>query len=335
MARAELDDWFERLIRPQITGAPVQTPTAVFIAGQSGVGKTTTQALMVRRLNRPDVVSLDGDENVLAHPHYPALARHDDRTAHLIVDDDASYLSARSREAVRAARLDVITSYPFGDPQWTADLIAPFRQAGYQTTMVFVAGSWPVSIFAIINRYQQMRDDLGYGRWVTPDDHQRGYDGVLATADAVEQHRLVDAVMVVDRDGVVLYENALGSDGQWTAPPRCRQAILAERERRWTPHEQEVFATAVTQLLRPDRRPARLADDLTALVRQAVDAAGPFLPETGRRQDAVAGDPRSAAEQARTAAGPPPGLPCRPPAHGPPDAATPPPRPGRRRGPGR
>ena len=81
LGQAELDRIFAEQIRPTLTGPAREHPTAIFIAGQPGVGKTIAQATMVARLGPSNVVSLDGDDHVLAHPHYEALARADDRTA--------------------------------------------------------------------------------------------------------------------------------------------------------------------------------------------------------------------------------------------------------------
>jgi hypothetical protein len=258
----QLQHIFDTQIAPALTGTPSDTPTLVLIGGQPGSGKTTIQSAVVAHLGRDQAVPLDGDDLLDFHPGYRRLTREDDLSASLLVDDASGRWWTMAVEHIRRERLDVVITVPFGNADWAGDRMLDFRNAGYRVEVAFVALHEARSLLSVVDRYQRERDTNGAGRWVKPENHDRAYAGVLATADRVDAERLADTVLVVRRGGDVLYTNHRTADG-WERPPGIRQAVEVERARPWTTAETTDFRD----------RAAALAGRISEAVAPALQAA--------------------------------------------------------------
>ncbi|MGC4773675.1 zeta toxin family protein [Micromonospora sp. DT44] len=206
-------------------------------------------------MGRTDAVVLDIDDLRPYHPDYSTHARNDDLTAAARVHPDAARWLDWCIAHVAEHGIDTVVSATFSKPSAAEWMVRQFPRPKFGVEVAGVAVDRNLSELGVLARYQDQRDRDGYGRYVPPDVRNRAYTGVLDAADHLEQHRLVGAVHVYDRDGQCLHTNRL-VNGQWTAGRPSRQAIETERARPWTESEAKAFRTTAASLR------TRLADEL-------------------------------------------------------------------------
>ncbi|GAB3687008.1 zeta toxin family protein [Nocardiopsis oceani] len=231
--------------------SPGERPRVVFIAGQPGVGKTTTQKFVRSELGGSRIALYDGDDNAKVHPHYEAIAREYEFDGHHIADrqlpDDAR---KRYLDHLRggATKYDVVVSHPFGNQESAENWVRGFADEGYHTTVAFIAVHNSISLLSIADRYQVSRDEYGYGRWVERGTHDRFYEAIPDVAHHLESHGLVDSMYVATRDNAFIYQNHRGADGHMSDPLGARELIIAERSRPPTQAETDHFDSRVAYL---------------------------------------------------------------------------------------
>ncbi|MFI6490694.1 zeta toxin family protein [Streptomyces sp. NPDC050564] len=285
----QVEEIFERSIKPLMSGPAKEQPVAVFIGGQPGAGKSTLEAQLVESKGLRDAVRIDGDDLLLFHPRYAEHARANDRTAAAVCSDPRWWNMAV--EHVREQRADVVISSPLAGPEWAQERFKDFRDAGYRVETVFVAVDDARSQLGIVDRYQAMRDDQGYGRWVGPEWHDTAYQRVLETADAIDRNQSTDAVHVGLRGGEIVHSNESTPDGGWRLAVPTREVIERERARPWTEQEQTRFNARVESLA------TRVPEDLKPLLARTVERAQTHLP-AAQTQTATA---QTAQTQTKTA----------------------------------
>ncbi|MCY9786048.1 zeta toxin family protein [Nocardiopsis sp. EMB25] len=227
----ELEVLFDLALRSRLTGTARERPRALLIGGQPGSGKSTLQRLLLPVLPE-GTVSYDGDDLLRLAPDYEWAMTADDRVASRTLSRQIAGLHQLAMEHVRERRVDVVCSHPLGRADWAAAWVEGFRSAGYRVEVAFVATHSSNSAFGIVDRHERSRRDQGFGRWITPEDHDRFYLGVPNSIEFLETHRLVDSLFVLSRLGEVLYANHLTEEGEWRAEPFGRIALEAERGRR-------------------------------------------------------------------------------------------------------
>jgi len=259
----------EAIVPQRLTGEPQQDPIVVVVGGQPGAGKSRAQAAVVANLGRQSTVAIDADDLRPYHPQYETLALQEDRSAGTYCHPDAARWVRMAIDHAIDYRLDVVLGTSLGWAEGTQETLQQFRGAGYRVEVVLMAVHEAQSRLGILQRYQDERDAVGYGRLLPTAIHDATYTGVLDTADRVDELRLADAVSVYRRGGgQPLYANQLTDHGQWQQPPATRSAMETERGRPWTGEETTRFRAAAESLA--DRLPASLRGDLVGIVSTAL-----------------------------------------------------------------
>ncbi|MET8755213.1 zeta toxin family protein [Streptomyces sp. NPDC004667] len=256
-------------------------PVVVFVAGQAGSGKTLVMDLVHAALEqRGGAVRVERDAYKALHPDYQRFLAEDVRTAGVRVRGETYRWQAELEARARAGRYDVVVEEALADPAGWLASAAVYRAAGYRVEVVALAVPEAVSQLGVLDRYLRLADE-GRARYVGWDNHDACAAALPSALANVEAGHLADCVLVVRRDGQVLYANQLGPDGRWLRPAGAREALLAERARPWGAAETGVFRR---QLAAADRRahdPSLPADWALAVRRDAERAAA--LAEPVRR----------------------------------------------------
>ncbi|MEV0130801.1 zeta toxin family protein [Dactylosporangium sp. NPDC050688] len=297
LSDAERNRIFQEQILPTLTGVPRadRPPTAVFIGGQPGAGKKTLQAETADRLG---AATIDSDDFLPLHPRYEELALADDRTVGGLIGPLTSPWWSQAAEYVREQRFDVVISSPMAG-EVDVERLQEFRDAGYRIEVAYVAADGHTSELSVIDRYQQMRDAVGYGRWVPPATQEASLTGTLDVAEHCERDHLAHRVTVRQRGGEPVYDNVLTTEGTWRDPPGARAAIETERSRPWPASKAADFRGRKARLVDPERKPPLapdLVDRVHDLERRAEEAH--LLPP----------EPTSAQQAGREPSVPDPGL---------------------------
>jgi UDP-N-acetylglucosamine kinase len=238
-----------RIVPDELAGTPQQRPVVVFVAGQTGAGKTSVTALVEHALAlRGTPVNINLDTYKPHHPQYYELVARDDATAGAYTSIDGHKWMEKAEAYAISQRFDVVMESAMRDPRDFEEPARRFRAAGYHLEVAVVAVHGSLSRLGALDRYLQQVHDFGRGRLIDPQIHDACYNGVLRSADAIDDERLAEHVFVVRRDATVVYRNSLGPDGNWRYQPQTRSAIEAERNRLWTPQETHQYLNNMDRL---------------------------------------------------------------------------------------
>jgi predicted ABC-type ATPase len=237
----------ERIFRDDIVpadlaGTPQRQPVVVFVAGQTGAGKTSVTHLVESVLaRRGGAVNINLDTYKPHHPRYQRLVENDDTTAGAYTSIDGHKWMEKAEAYAIQQRYDVVMESAMRDPRDFEEPARRFRAAGYRVEVVIVAVPESLSRLGALDRYLQQIHDTGRGRVIDAAIHDACYRGVLRSADAIDTEQLADWVFVSRRDAHIVYANHLTADGTWHRPPATRAAVDAERNRPWTEAENHRF----------------------------------------------------------------------------------------------
>ncbi|MFG1913028.1 zeta toxin family protein [Kribbella sp. NPDC048928] len=232
----------EDIVPAELPGTSQRDPVVVFVAGQTGAGKSAVTALVEGVLaRRGEAVNIDLDTYKPHHPRYQWLVDNDDATAGAYTSIDGHKWMEKAEAYAIQQRFDVVMESAMRDPRDFEEPARRFRAAGYRVEVVIVAVDESLSRLGALDRYLQQTQDLGAGRVIDAAIHDACYRGVLRSADAIDTERLADHVFVSRRGGDIVYANHLGADGTWAQPAGTRTAVETERGRTWTEAEANRF----------------------------------------------------------------------------------------------
>jgi predicted ABC-type ATPase len=282
--------YFQRIqrgIRRRLS-LPGRQPRVLFIAGQPGAGKTTMQAAAIERLGLKKAYVLDHDELLDQHPNYASAALENDYAANSVCDEDAATWRVWALQDVQARRMDVVVPFPISG-QHDLDLLKQFQDKGYRVEVAFAAVHEAQSQLGLMERFIDSRQEVGYGRWISGEQHDQIYRDMLGTADAIEAQELAGAVHVYRRgESEPIFTNER-TRGGWRHPSgSSRQAIETERNRPWTDREVNHFVRGWNRLSALASRPLRehfkamplmASDEGRRLLGRLSEMAGPKIAE--------------------------------------------------------
>lgn len=259
LSKEKLEEFYHRRIQPGLAKhgrgrPPWRQPTVLFILGQPGAGKTTMQAAAMDRLGMKKAYVLDHDELLEKHPDYAGAALDDDYSATVGHAEDAAEWRGRALSDVQARRMDVVVPYPIGD----LALMRSFQEKGYRVEVAIAAVHESQSQLGIMERFNDSRQEVGYGRWIDAGQHDQIYHEMLNTADAIEAHGAADAVHVYRRGEAEPVFSNEQKNGVWRHQiGSSRWAIETERNRPWTDREVNHFVRGYNKLAALARQPLK------------------------------------------------------------------------------
>jgi hypothetical protein len=319
LPQEESEQIFDTQIRPSALlqgGTPQQSPVAVFVLGQPGVGKSTTIKSVLDHLRqRGEAIELSGDP---FKPYHPQWKTFDQTVAGANTAADGRRWRNMAQDYLMNRKVDLVIETAGRNPSEFDDLAAKAKASGYRVEAVFLAAPDAMSRAGILDRFEDMRQQYGKGRMVTPQMHESSYTGVQAAAQRIDANQAqVDAVHILRRGNLVVYSNERDASGNWVRPPQASQALAAERAC-WTPDEAQQFGEVMTRLRgNPAMEPWKSelqqiqdrADHLT--IRQR--GTGQQADLVGATRLAGMAFPQRAADTSRSANPPSTGQPHRPP----------------------
>ena len=176
-------------------------PKAIFIAGQSGAGKTQAANLVKAELkDNGGYVPVDADRMREKLP-MGGIAYPSEQT-----QKDAGALVSVLRKRLIQERINFFEEGTFRDSESVKQGLVFLKSQGYQVEMVAVATSFEKSLLGIHDRYErQLSSGASNPRLVPADYHQKAFDGFTNTFQ--ETAHLFDRVRVVNRMGQELYDS--------------------------------------------------------------------------------------------------------------------------------
>jgi len=243
----------EQIVRHELSGPrPQRRPTAVFLVGQPGAGKTALGSKVAERLEeRGGFVEVDSDLYKPYHPQYRELMARDDTLMARYTAADGRAWMAQTQQHVREHRLNAVIHETAQNPEYLAGQMDAYRRAGYRVEVAVMGVSEAASNQGIVNRYhEQARTGRG-GRLTVQEKADLSYKGIPEMAQLIDDRRLAHQVEVYRRDETTpRYRNKLDEQRRWQQPPRLRAAVEAERARPWNATERAGFTRTQAKLRR-------------------------------------------------------------------------------------
>jgi UDP-N-acetylglucosamine kinase len=234
-----------RIVPQTLAGTRQDRPVVVFVAGQTGAGKTAVTSMVDRALARGgQAVNLNLDTYKPFHPRHDELMEADDTTVGAYTSIDGHKWMEKAEAYAIENRFNVLMESAMRDPRDFEEPAARFKAAGYRVEVAILAVHESHSRLGALSRYLEQVNDFGSGRLIDQQIHDACYRGVVRSADAIDTGRLADGVFVLNRGGHTVYANYLDGD-QWIRPPGTAHAVIAERDRIRTPEETQQFALSV------------------------------------------------------------------------------------------
>jgi len=252
---------YEKIARHYLPKSlPQEQPCAVITGGQPGAGKSGITAITMERFRESGYVLVDADKMRPYHSSYLDLIAKDDKNAaNLTHPDSAKWAQRLMRDGV-AGRRNIIIDQTSRDPVAMANITQSLKQAGYRVELHVMAVSEKVSEQRIYQRYEDMRESGGFGRFSTKDKHDEAYIGVARTVASVEAGKQVDRLCLYDHTVQAIYDNRI-ENGQWQKEPVALKTLEQERNRPMTLQERKEylagFNTLANQLAKPERQASK------------------------------------------------------------------------------
>lgn len=202
----QVQEIYARRIAPTYFSTPPtpgQQKTLVLLGAQSGAGKSTATVMLAERY--PGIVSITGDDLRTFHPRYKELTGTGGPDAEPIL---AQATSQWLRMAIDQARRDghsLQLEGTFHTPSVAFDTARRFAADGYQVDVHILAVARRDSLLSAAERYLQEHATSGRGRWVTLENHDRGYAGTAALASQIDRDGPVDELHIHTRTQDDLY----------------------------------------------------------------------------------------------------------------------------------
>ncbi|GAB1320792.1 Zeta toxin domain-containing protein [Madurella fahalii] len=246
-------------------------PLAILILGQTGAGKTRLAPLLLNTLQRhqqqqdnptqPAVVHLIADTYKTYHPHYHTClaALPGPHASRLAGADAAAWLRGVCAHAARAGA-DVLVESACRRSGEFERLVGVFANqagsgsgngngngngngegdgdgggGGYDVRVAVLAVPEGLSRLGVLARYHRRLPEAGSRglpvRLTPRAVHDESYRGLAEAVGWVDRGEEVGRVVVVRRNGLVVYANERGEGGQWRDKAGALEALELERAR--------------------------------------------------------------------------------------------------------
>lgn len=176
-------------------------PKAIFVAGQSGAGKTqAANSVKAELKNSGGYIPVDADRMREKIPT-GGIAYPSEQT-----QKDAAALVGVLRNRLIQEKRNFFEEGTFRNSEAVKQGVLYLKEQGYQVELVAVATSFEKSLLGIYDRYErQLNSGASNPRLVPVDYHQQAFDGFTKTFQ--ENADLFDRVRVINRAGQELYDS--------------------------------------------------------------------------------------------------------------------------------
>lgn len=204
----------------------MEKPVAVFVAGQSGAGKTEAANLVKAELRKNGgYIHIDADRM------RDRLPLNNQKFPSEVTQPDAAKLVGLLRTRTIAERRNFIEEGTFRDKEVAGKAVDTLKDNGYRVEMVAVATHSEQSLLGIYQRYEmQLAKGSEFPRLVPEDYHKIAFDGFTET---IKTHAdKFDRLRIVNREGNVLFDSAGGNNlkDAFTALTQGREMKAADLE---------------------------------------------------------------------------------------------------------
>jgi len=225
----------------QLQPSRADTPTVLYVAGQSAAGKSTTIAKAEEEMKRVHGAVLLIQRDLLRDyfPGYKAQLREHGPEGYKFSEADTWKWYEKLKTAAIERRAAVILESTF---RKTTDILADvarFTQAGYRVEARVLAVHPEITKSSVFLRYEEEIANTGVGRFVDLQTQAEAIDGLQKTVSELEDQRLIEKISVRTREGKILEEAFPARDKGDAATTlvmahgRLTEEIVAQADSNW------------------------------------------------------------------------------------------------------
>ncbi len=214
---------------------PVENPTALFLGGQSGSGKTGLAQFHSNQFaDRGGVVLINSDALREYHPTFADLQRTDAERASVLVNPDTVIWQRKLIDvAVKTKRNLLLDGTLGGDSVPILQTMQRLHGEGYSIQISILAVPAWQSRLGIYKRYEDQVTLKGSGRWVGMENHDRLFREIPNTLRLLESEPIIDQIQLYARPKdaeppALLYDNER-VNGQWKQAPMATVMLYSYR----------------------------------------------------------------------------------------------------------
>lgn len=284
-----------------VQGPPVASPSFIIVGGQPGSGKSTAIRQAVGKLGTQSTQKIIPDDFMCFVPTYRAASRRNARQAQSNVNPDFLNWATKLEERAFDRRANILQEC--ARPTNCIEYAKHARSRGYRTELHVIATQKQQSFAGILDRFDRAlaNGSIGGAAILNRAEHDHAYVKWPSGVYRAEKSKKFDRIVILRRDGNVLYENELvGSrrNKRWKDPPRAMEALLAERHRSLTAKEAEVSRESWNRIANSTRL---AADPFTSTLplREHRNTAISDIEDPGQRFDPAQAKPGNNPEAVR------------------------------------
>jgi predicted ABC-type ATPase len=178
-----------------------EQPTAVYLAGQPGSGKSRMVELSKDNLDNKTAVVIDTDIFRQSHPEYKKIAKESPETMYKVFDAYALDVAGKIvDEAIKSKRNIVFDGTFGGNFDFIKTSMQKMKDTGYNVEINALATNSTVSKMGIAARYEEQLAKIGYGRTVEVSYHDEVYKNIPKNIEKAIETGLVSKYRLYTRD---------------------------------------------------------------------------------------------------------------------------------------
>jgi predicted ABC-type ATPase len=178
-----------------------EQPTAIYLAGQPGSGKSKMVEMSIDNLDNKTAVVIDTDIFRQTHPQYEKIAKESPETMYKFLDAYAFDVAGKIvDEAIKSKRNIVFDGTFGGNFDFIKTSMQKMKDAGYNVEINALATNSTVSKMGIAARYEEQLAKSGYGRTVEVSYHDEVYKNIPKNIEKAIETGLVSKYRLYTRD---------------------------------------------------------------------------------------------------------------------------------------
>lgn len=168
-----------------------EQPIAIIVGGQSGSGKGSIISYSKRQVEemKKSITIITTDEYKPYHPNAIEIARKYPTKYVEIVEQDAGMWTGEILKKAIDEGYNFIFEATLKNDR-ILERIKELRQNGFSVTVRVLAVPRLESLIAIHERYQNQIENMGWGRLISVEHHNKAYDGIPQVIDKIEKSQL-------------------------------------------------------------------------------------------------------------------------------------------------
>lgn len=243
MTEAEYAAAYKKMTADLLDGREAQKlPALLYVTGLPGCGKSTfVEAAKEEQPQLKNYLHINFDDLRVYHPRYADHVKNDPVNAAARIDTAVEGLIGWLTEEAAKRQINVLLDDAAMGQDMTRMVLFPFKENGYDISAVAISTPAVVARQSVHLRFEENYAAAKQGqegiipRWVNREEQDNAPAALVETVETLENEKLADRFVVIDRQQNVLY--AMGK----TPDTNAGEAVRKQQQRDLRPDEVTVY----------------------------------------------------------------------------------------------